>query len=102
VTRIKGIADQDVRGIVKHFAKLPDPRSRVNRLHLLTDIIVISVCGVLAAADGPDAVALWGRTHEERLKKYLSLPNGIPSHDTIGRVLEVLSHSLVQFAIIGV
>lgn len=62
---MKGIADQDVRGIVKHFAKLPDPRSHVNRLHHLTDVIVISECGVLAGADGPDAIAVWAKAHQE-------------------------------------
>jgi predicted transposase YbfD/YdcC len=93
---MKGIADQEVRGIVEHFSKLPDPRSDVNRLHLLTDVIVISVCGVLAGADGPDGIALWARTHEAWLRKYLALPHGIPSHDTVGRVLQVLNPTAFQ------
>ena len=93
---MKGIADREVRGIVKHFAKLPDPRSHVNRLHRLTDVIVISVCGVLAGADGPDAIAVWAKAREEWLKKYLELPHGIPSHDTIGRVLEALKPMAFQ------
>jgi hypothetical protein len=29
---------------------------------------------------------VWARTHSEWLKKYLELPHGIPSHDTIGRL----------------
>ena len=44
---------QQVLGIVAHFEDLPDARSTVNRRHLLVDVITISVCGVLAGADGP-------------------------------------------------
>lgn len=86
----------DVDGIVEHFHKLPDPRSPVNRRHLLVDVIVISICGVLAGADGPAAIAVWAQAQESWLRQYLALPHGIPSHDTIGRVLERLQPAAFQ------
>jgi len=57
---------------------------------------VISVCGVLAGADGPKAIGVWARAHSEWLKKYLELPHGIPSHDTIGRLLAALRPAAFQ------
>ena len=46
--------EYDVGGILEHFADLPDPRSSVNQLHLLVDVIVIAICAVLSGSDGPD------------------------------------------------
>lgn len=82
--------EPDVGVIVEQFERLPDPRSTINRRHLLVDVIVISICGVLAGADGPEAIAVWAKSKAQWLRKHLKLPHGIPSHDTIGRVLERL------------
>ena len=53
---MRRVREQDVKGIVEHFEELPDPRETVNRLHLLVDVIVLSICGVLAGADVEAAV----------------------------------------------
>lgn len=81
---------REVLGIVKYFEDLPETRSTVNRRHLLVDVVAISVCGILAGADGPVALAEWANVHKNALRKFLKLPYGIPSHDVIGRVLESL------------
>jgi len=90
------LSERDVVGIIEHFEELPEPRSSVNRRHLLIDIIVISVCGVIAGADGPAAIERWAKLQFEWLKKHLKLPHGIPAHDTIGRVLESLKPAAFQ------
>ena len=82
--------------ILEYFDDLEDPRSTINRQHLLGDLIVISVCGVLAGADGPKAIGVWAQAHKDWLQKYLGLPNGIPSHDTIGRLLAALKPAAFQ------
>ena len=84
------ISGAEVQGIARHFENMEDPRSSVNQLHRLVDIIVIAVLGVLAGADGPLAIERWANAQEDWLKRYLLLPNGIPSRDTIGRVLQSL------------
>ncbi|HNW35101.1 MAG TPA: ISAs1 family transposase [Candidatus Ozemobacteraceae bacterium] len=61
---------------------LPDPRQDMNKLHLLLDILVIAVCAAVAGAEGWNEVEEFGRTREAWLKRFLSLPHGIPSHDT--------------------
>ena len=86
----------EMKGIVRHFEEMDDPRSPVNRRHRLTDIIVISVLGVVAGADGPSAIEVWANAQEHWLKRYLSLPGGIPSRDTFRRVLQSLKPTAFQ------
>jgi predicted transposase YbfD/YdcC len=72
--------------IVTHFAPLTDPRIERPRLHDLMDIIVIAICAVICAAEGWEDIAKYGRAKRDWLATFLSLPNGIPSHDTFRRV----------------
>jgi predicted transposase YbfD/YdcC len=73
------------------FADLPDPRiETANKLHPLTDILVIATCAVIAGADGWEEVAEYGRTKETFFRRFLELPNGVPSHDTFERVFAKL------------
>lgn len=62
-----------------------DPR-RHNRLHPLPEMIVMALVAVLCGADGWDDVADFCLVREGWFKSLLSLPRGIPSHDTFGRV----------------
>lgn len=86
----------DVHSILKHFNQLEDPRSAINQRHLLGDLIVISIMAVIAGADGPMAIGIWAENNEQWLRKRLRLPNGVPSHDTIGRLLAALSPTAFQ------
>ena len=76
--------------IKKHFRSLKDPRRRHCRRHLLLDIVVIAVCAVTGGADNWEEIAAFGRRHESWFRRYLSLPGGIPSHDTFARVFSRL------------
>jgi predicted transposase YbfD/YdcC len=76
--------------LTKHFATLTDPRVDRTKEHLLLDIVVIAICAILAGADGWVAVEAFGQTKEKWLRTFLALPNGIPSHDTFGRVFAAL------------
>lgn len=90
------IGEEDACNIVRFFDELPDPRSSVNRLHRLGDVIVVAICAVIATADGPTAIAGWAQLNETWLKKHLALPHGIPGKDTFRRVLSLLSPGLFQ------
>jgi hypothetical protein len=73
------------------FADLPDPRRETrNKLHRLTDILVIATCAVIAGANGWDQVAGYGRRKEGFFRRFRALPYGIPSHDTSDRVFAKL------------
>lgn len=84
--------------IAEYFEDLPDPRSSVNREHLLVDVIVISICAVIAGADGPTAIAAWAHSPcvADWLLRHLALPNGIPAKDTYRRVLQRLRPEAFQ------
>lgn len=85
-----------IEGIAQYFAEMPDPRSTINRLHSLVDVVVICVCGVLSGADGPAAIATWAKLHRAWLKEHLELARGLPSRDTIRRVLQRLEPQAFQ------
>lgn len=70
--------------------KVRDPRLKRNRLHKLVDLLVIGLCGFLAGCESWVDVELFGHSKRDWLEKFLELPNGIPSHDTFGRVFALL------------
>jgi hypothetical protein len=76
--------------ILEYFAAIPDPRIDRRRLHPLTSILVLSLLAVICGADSFVAIEEFGRSKEAWLKTFLLLPNGIPSHDTLGRVFAIL------------
>lgn len=82
--------------IKSHFRQLRDPRRRHCREHRFLDIIVIAICAVIGNADSWRAIALWGRTHETWLKRFLALPNGTPCHDTFRRLFGRLDSTVWQ------
>jgi len=90
------IGNQDAVDLLRFFDELPDPRSKVNRLHRLGDVIVIAICAVIAMADGPTAIAHWAKLNERWLRRHLKLPNGIPGKDTFRRVLSLLNPAAFQ------
>ena len=90
------VGDQEAVNVVRFFDDLPDPRSEVNQLHRLGDVIVIAICAVIANADGPTAIAKWAKLNEVWLRRHLALPNGIPGKDTFRRVLSLLNPAAFQ------
>lgn len=81
--------------IIEHFSDLNDPR-RENRRHLLLDIVVIAICGVICGADDWSAVRAFGEAKYSWLKGFLELPHGIPSDETFRRVFARLNGEQFQ------
>jgi predicted transposase YbfD/YdcC len=73
--------------LMDYFSDLPDPRVERTKLHKLDDILAITICAVICGAEGWTDIELFGQCKESWLKTFLELPNGIPSHDTFGRVI---------------
>ena len=72
--------------IAPYFADLVDPRVERTRDHALLDLIIIAIAASICGADSWVAVEEFGRAKRPWLETILTLPNGIPSHDTFGRV----------------
>lgn len=66
-----------LRSIVKYFELLPDPRHERYRRHLLKDIIIISVCGVIVGCEGPASIHAWAKAKEAWLKRFLELRHSV-------------------------
>ncbi len=86
----------DVGSIASYFESLSDPRHARNRKHLLVDVAVIAVCGIICGCDGPTAIHRWAKHRRSWLALHLSLPNGIPSRDCIRRLLVALKPEAFQ------
>ena len=71
----------------EHFAALPDPRIDRTKRHLLVDILFITLAATLAGAEDCVSIAEFARIKHDFFAQWLTLPNGIPSHDTFNRVL---------------
>ena len=82
--------------IPQYFASLKDPRRAHRRLHLLQDLIVIALCAVIAGAQDWQQIETFGRKRRDWLRRFLALPNGIPSHDTFERVFNRLNPQAFQ------
>jgi len=80
---MEGIELRDLETI---FAQVEDPRVERTKLHRLRDIIILAICGVICGAEGWVEIEEFGKAKEAWFTELLDLPNGIPSHDTFGRV----------------
>ncbi len=76
----------ELRDLETIFAQVEDPRVERTKLHRLRDIIILAICGVICGAEGWVEIEEFGKAKEAWFRELLDLPNGIPSHDTFGRV----------------
>lgn len=86
----------NVESIGSYFESLTDSRHQRNRKHLLGDVLVIAVCGIICGCDGPTAIHRWATNRIDWLESHLALPNGIPSRDCIRRVLMMVRPEAFQ------
>ena len=87
---------QPITTIDAHFANLEDPRRTFLNDHPLINIVTIALCGVIAGAETWTDIESFGHSKQAWLSRYLDLQNGIPSHDTFGRVFALLDPEQFQ------
>jgi predicted transposase YbfD/YdcC len=76
--------------LLDYFADLDDSRVERTKLHPLAEIVAIAICAVIGGAESWVQVEVFGNAKKEWLGRFLKLENGIPSHDTFGRVFALL------------
>ncbi len=81
---------------ISYFTSIEDPRVDRTKEHLLEDIIFITISAVICGAETWNDIENYGKSKEEWLRKYLSLPNGIPSHDTFNRFFSALEPTQLE------
>ena len=72
------------------FQAIDDPRIVPRCTHSLHSILFVAVAATIAGADGPEDMAKFAKRKNQWLKRFVDLTDGVPSHDTIGRVLGVI------------
>jgi predicted transposase YbfD/YdcC len=77
---------ESVRIFREYFSKIKDPRDKRGFRHTLEDILLIAILSIISGADEFTEMEAYGNAKLSFLKTFLKLPNGIPSHDTFGRV----------------
>ena len=92
------MSKKPLEAIEEHFSKVNDPRIDRRKEHKLIDMIVIAICAVICGAEGWTDIENFGNSKLPWLKTFLELPNGIPSHDTFGRVFSMLDAQQFQLA----
>lgn len=70
----------------EHFSGITDYRDQTRISHLLTDIVGLCLLGTIADCDSYQDIEDFGKVNKVWLGKFLQLPNGIPSHDTMERM----------------
>jgi predicted transposase YbfD/YdcC len=81
---------QRLIAVFSTFEDLTDPRIERTRRHDLFELLVVALCGTIAGADSWADVERFGEKRLDWLRTFLRLENGIPSHDTFGRVFALL------------
>jgi len=86
--------------IIEHFSTIEDPRTN-NKRHVLVEVITIALCAVICGANNWVEVEEYGQAKQTWLAKFLTLPSGIPSHDTFGRIFAMLDATQFQAAFLS-
>lgn len=70
---------------INYFGIIKDKRQQAKVRHKLIDILFISVAAIIANASDWKDIEIFAIKREQWFRKFLELPNGIPSHDTFER-----------------
>lgn len=89
------INDNGIKEFINIIKLTKDDRYQPNTRHLMSDIIMITFFAIISKATEWKEIESFARKEEKWLKKYLELPNGIPSHDTIQRVISILDSKVL-------
>ena len=76
--------------LIEILRRVPDPRMIKKSEHRLLDVLVIAICAVICGAEHWTEMEEFGECKEKWFRSFLELPNGIPSHDTFGRVFAAI------------
>lgn len=87
-----------LKALEASFSQVNDPRIDRTKEHKLMDMIFIAICAVICGAEGWTDIETFGNSKLAWLQTYLELPNGIPSHDTFGRVFSLVDAEEFQRA----
>ena len=93
---IEQITDVEaLRSMRESFNGIEDKRFKPYVEHKLPDIVMIGLVAVISGANEWTEIGIFAIKKEDWLKQFLELPNGIPSHDTIQRVISAINGNML-------
>ena len=85
------LSTDELKKILGIFKLQKDNREQYKVKHKMEDIVMITFLALMSNANEWTEIYNFAIHHEKWLKKFLKLKNGIPSHDTIQRVISILN-----------
>jgi predicted transposase YbfD/YdcC len=82
--------------LMAYFSEIPDPRSDINRVYPLYEVIAITILAVISFARGWEDIERYAIAKREWLAKFLPLEHGIPKHDVYRRVFICLDSKMIE------
>ena len=81
------LRNKKFRRFIRCLSLLTDKRQKGKIKHPLESCLIIIILSELSGCNYFREFVLFGRKHESKLKKLKLLPNGLPSHDTLERIV---------------
>ena len=82
--------------LMEAFAAIPEPRVAGRSKYDLVEMLVITVCAMVCGIEDFVGIEGWAKVRIDWLRRFLILENGIPSHDTLGRLFGLLDRRAVE------
>ena len=86
----------NLKELLIYITQIEDKRQISKIKHKLNDIVVINLFAMLENIEYWEEIEEFGKMYFKALKRYLELPNGIPSHDTIQRVMATIEPEVTE------
>lgn len=80
--------------LLDHFSALEDPRQAWKVMYPLDEVLLVVLCGVMAGAEDFAEISRWGQRKLDFLRRFRPFVHGIPSHDTLNDVMNMLPAAL--------
>jgi predicted transposase YbfD/YdcC len=79
-----------VNWLITILRQVPDPRTGNATRHDLLDVLMIALTAAICGCESCVEFADFAEDREELFREFLSLENGLPSHDTFSRLFRLL------------
>ena len=83
-----------LRSLLDHFSAVPDPRQPWRVAHPLPEVLLLVVCGTIAANDDYDDIVDWGEAHLSFLRRFSAFHFGIPCADWLRTLMNRIDPDL--------
>ncbi|BDM63905.1 ISAs1 family transposase [Shewanella sp. NFH-SH190041] len=80
----------------EYFSNITDPRQKAKISYLLFDVLFLTVCAIIAGANGWEDIEDFGEAHFDWLQSKGLFKSGLPVHDTIARIISCLDPTQFQ------